>query len=62
MGKDDIKERVGGAPPIYLDICRRYIGARLRAAFAHVEAEALPSEHVELVLRLRQRERERKRG
>ena len=57
-----MKERGGGAPPIYLDICRRYIGARLRAAFAHVEAEALPSEHVELVLRLRQRERERKRA
>lgn len=62
MAKDDDKDRAGGAPPIYLDICRRYIGARLRAAFAPVEAEALPSEHVELVLRLRQRERERKRA
>jgi hypothetical protein len=61
MTKDDGKARAG-APPIYLDICRRYIGARLRAAYAHMEAEPIPDEHIELVLRLRQRERERKRA
>ena len=61
MGKDEKRQAIG-APPIYLDICRRYIGARLRAAYADVEAQPLPDEHVELVLRLRQRERERKRA
>jgi hypothetical protein len=56
------KARAAGAPPVYLDICRRYIGARLRAAYAELETQPLPNEHVELVLRLRQRERERKRA
>jgi hypothetical protein len=60
MAKDD-KERAAGAPPVYLDMCRRYIGARLRAAYADLETQPLPNEHVELVLRLRQRERERER-
>ena len=28
------------------DICRRYVGARLRTAYAYLEAEPLPHEHV----------------
>jgi len=33
-------------PQVYLDICRRYVGARLRTAYAYLEAEPLPHEHV----------------
>jgi len=60
----DATARANGAPPVYLDICRRYVGARLRTAYAYLETEPLPHEHVELVLKLRHRERERahKRG
>lgn len=50
----------GSAPPIYLDIVRRYTGARLRSALAGVDAEPLPTKQVELLLRLIQRERERR--
>ena len=54
----DANPRAADAPPVYLDICRRYVGARLRTAYAYLEAEPLPHEHVELVLKLRQRERD----
>ena len=33
-------------PHVYLDICRRYVGARLRDRRAYLEAEPLPHEHV----------------
>jgi hypothetical protein len=60
MPKVDRKLPPGSAPPIYLDIVRRYMGARLRTALADVDAEPLPTRQVELLLRLRQRERERR--
>lgn len=49
------------APPIYLDNVRRSIGARLRATYAHLEGQPLPTDQVDLLLRLRQREREGRR-
>ena len=58
MDKAERKTARADAPPIYLDNVRRYIGARLRAALAHVDGQPLPNEHVDLLLRLRQRERE----
>jgi hypothetical protein len=58
MGKTDAKPAPANAPPIYLDNVRRYVGARLRAALAHLDGQPLPTEQVELLLKLRQRERE----
>ena len=49
-----------GQPPAYKVIARR-IGLRLRDEFEHPEAEPLPSDHVDLLLRLRHKERERTR-
>lgn len=51
--------RPAGAPAQH-DTIRRFVEARLRAAYAHVDGEPIPNEHVELLLRLRQRERERR--
>jgi hypothetical protein len=58
MGASDGKPVLAGAPPIYLDNVRRYVGARLRAALAPLDGQPLPNDQVELLLRLRQRERE----
>ncbi len=58
MDQDDRKSR-SGAPPLYLDLVRRYTAARLRAAYTYLDPEPLPEKHVDLLLRLRQRERER---
>lgn len=47
-------------PPPYKMIARR-IGLRLRDEFERPEAEPLPVDHVDLLLRLRHKERERSR-
>ncbi len=47
-------------PPPYKMIARR-IGLRLRDEFEQPEAEPLPIDHVDLLLRLRHKERERSR-
>ena len=47
------------APPFNM-IAKR-IGSRLREEFARPEAEPLPADHVDLLLRLRHKERERTR-
>ncbi len=47
-------------PPPYKSIARR-IGVRLRDMYEQPEAEPLPAEHVDLLLRLRHKERERTR-
>jgi hypothetical protein len=47
-------------PPPYKMIARR-IGLRLREEFERPEAEPLPMDHVDLLLRLRHKERERSR-
>lgn len=44
--------------PSYKSIARR-IGVRLRDLYDEPEAEPLPTEHVDLLLRLRHKERER---
>jgi hypothetical protein len=49
------------AQPSYNTIVRR-IGARLREVYEHPEADPLPNEHVDLLLRLRHKERERTRS
>ncbi|MDB5591975.1 hypothetical protein [Enterovirga sp.] len=43
--------------PAFAGIARR-IGMKLRDVYASPEAEALPAEHVELLLRLRHKERD----
>lgn len=48
------------APPHYSNIARR-IGIRLRDVFDPAQAEPLPAEHVDLLLRLRHKERDRRR-
>lgn len=48
------------APPF--DRILRRIGSRLRDLYAPIETEALPIEHVDLLLRLRHRERDRERA
>jgi hypothetical protein len=47
--------------PAYGRIARR-IGVKLRDMYTHPEAEPLPAEHVELLLRLRHKERDQSRG
>ena len=54
----DANARAADAPPVYLDICRRYVGARLRTAYAYLEAEPLPQLEHELDMLMRQRERD----
>jgi hypothetical protein len=49
-----------GAPPPYKIIARR-IGLRLRDVYEQPEAEPLPADHVDLLLRLRHKEREQTR-
>ena len=46
------------SPPPYKTIARR-IGIRLRDFYDQPEADALPMEHVELLLKLRHKERDR---
>jgi hypothetical protein len=55
-GQDDRE----APPPPYKMIARR-IGLRLRDELEHPEAEPLPMDHVDLLLRLRHKERERSR-
>lgn len=55
----DGTERESGSPP-YKTIARR-IGLRLRDVYDQPEAEPLPAEHVDLLLRLRHKERDRSR-
>jgi hypothetical protein len=50
----------GLTPPAYKMIARR-IGLALREEFERPEAEPLPVDHVDLLLRLRHKERERTR-
>ena len=58
-GAMDRTERESGAPP-YKIIARR-IGLRLRDVYDQPEADPLPAEHVDLLLRLRHKERDRSR-
>ncbi len=58
-GAFDRSERETGSPP-YKSIARR-IGLRLRDYYEQPEADPLPAEHVELLLRLRHKERDRTR-
>ena len=55
----DRSERTGQHPP-YKTIARS-IGLQLREELQHPEAEPLPVDHVDLLLRLRHKERERAR-
>ncbi|NNM73169.1 hypothetical protein [Enterovirga aerilata] len=54
------KSKEAVARPPYKMIARR-IGLQLREELEHPEAEPLPIDHVDLLLRLRQKERERSR-
>ena len=45
-------------PPAFKSIAHR-IGVRLRDVYESPEAEPLPAEHVDLLLRLRHKERDR---
>ena len=47
--------------PDFGHVARR-IGQRLRQEYAHPEAEPLPAQHVDLLLRLRHKERDRARA
>ena len=58
-GTAEDRDRAGSLPP-YRTIARR-IGVRLRDVYDHPESEALPTEHVDLLLRLRHKERDRER-
>lgn len=60
MPKADANTSRADGAPVQLDTLRRFIGARLRDAYAHLDGQPIPTEHVELLLRLRQRERERR--
>lgn len=51
----------GNIRPAYDRIAQR-IGMKLRDVYGSPEADPLPAEHVELLLRLRHKEREQTRG
>ena len=52
------EEKSSSNQPTYNSIARR-IGLRLRDVYEHPEADALPNEHVDLLLKLRHKERDR---
>ena len=47
--------------PVSFDRIAKRIGVKLRELYASPESEALPAEHVDLLLRLRHKERDRAR-
>lgn len=51
-----------GIAPDLNEAMRRRIGSRLRELYAPVTEEALPTEHVDLLLALRHKERDRRRA
>lgn len=57
----EAKQRREPASPPFGSIARR-IGIRLREVYEKPEAEPLPAEHVDLLLRLRHKERDRERA
>ena len=58
---DRVRPRIPHTEPVAFDRIAKRIGVKLRDIYAHPEAEALPTEHVDLLLRLRHKERDRAR-
>jgi len=55
--REPLRQEAAAVAPDYDRIARR-IGMKLREMYGAPEAQPLPAEHVDLLLRLRQKERE----
>ena len=56
-----VRPRYPQSDSVAFDRIAKRIGVKLREVYAHPEAEPLPTEHVDLLLRLRHKERDRTR-